>query len=289
MYNTALTVVLFAAILESLIIIAGNIFTIFVFWKHRNRLKRTSFLLINLAVADLCVGITEPIALGAFKISGHFEETNFSPRNPNILTAFQITFSFASVLYLALISLERAYALIWPLRHRVASTKGYIYSALLVWIVAILGVPLSVLALYDILDYTYCIIAVGCAKVLCLVTICVSYLAIRTRLKCRLPAIDGARYKQNEHQQNAKLSSALFVMITASLLLWVPSLVAYFTNVLCYKCVPLLVFQIFNLFRLANSLVNPIIYSFRIGMFRKTFKQVKLHKRSKEYKINYTA
>ena len=68
------------------------------------------------------------------------------------------------------------------------------------WIVAILGVPLSVLALYDILDYTYCIIAVGCAKVLCLVSICVSYLAIRTRLKCRVPAIDGAHYKQNEQQ-----------------------------------------------------------------------------------------
>ena len=162
---------MFAAILESLIIIASNIFTISVFWKHRNRLKRTSFLLINLAVADLSVGITEPIALGAFKISEHFEETNFkSPRNTNILTAFQITFGFASVLFLALISLERAYAsVIWPLRHRVASTKGYIYSALFVWIVAILGVPLSVLALYDILDYTYCIIAGGCAKVLCLV------------------------------------------------------------------------------------------------------------------------
>ena len=44
MYNTAIIVVLFAAILESLIIIVGNIFTIFVFWKHRNGLKRTFFL-----------------------------------------------------------------------------------------------------------------------------------------------------------------------------------------------------------------------------------------------------
>ena len=89
-------------------------------------------------------------------------------------------------------------------------------------------------------------------------------------------------------KRNAKLSRTLFVMITASLLFWVPSLVVYSTNVLCSKCVPLLVFQIFNLFRLANSLVNPIIYSFRIGMFRKTFKRVKLHKQSKKYKIYYT-
>ena len=118
MYNTAIIVVQFAAILESIIIIVGNIITIFVFWKHRNRLKRTSFLLINLAVADLLVGFTEPIALGAVNIPEHFEERNFnSAHNKNISIAFQIAFSFASVFFLVLISLERGFALIWPLRH----------------------------------------------------------------------------------------------------------------------------------------------------------------------------
>ena len=56
MYTAAIIIaLLLAAILESVIIIVGNAFTIFVFWKHRNRLKRTSFLLINLAVSDLLV------------------------------------------------------------------------------------------------------------------------------------------------------------------------------------------------------------------------------------------
>ena len=285
MYNTAILVVLFAAILESVIIIVGNIFTIFVFWKHRNRLKRTSLLLINLAVADLFVGFTEIISLGAFNIPGHVQERNFnSAHNTNMWTAFEISFSYSSVFFLALISLERAYALIWPLYHRVRSTKVYIYSATFGWLAAILAGTLTLLALYDILDYTYCIIAVGCAKGLCLFTICVSYLVIRKKLNCRVPAIDGA----HNRQQHSKLSRTLFIMITASLFFWVPSLVVYSTNVVCSECVPLLVFQIFNLFRLANSLVNPIIYSFGIPMFRKTFKRVKLLKKSKKYKINYT-
>ena len=77
-------------------------------------------------------------------------------------------------------------------------------------------------------------------------------------------------------------------MITASLLFWLPSLVAYFTDVVCSKCVPSLVFQIVNLFRLFNSLVNPIIYTFRISMFRKTLKRMKLFRQSKKYKTNYT-
>ena len=63
MSNTALLVIMFVAVFESLIIIVGNSFTILVFWEHRNRLKRTSLLLTNLAIVGLLGGITEPIAL----------------------------------------------------------------------------------------------------------------------------------------------------------------------------------------------------------------------------------
>ena len=123
--------------------------------------------------------------------------------------------------------------------------------------------------------------------ILCVVTICVCYLAIRTRLNSRVPVIDGAHNRQNEQQQNVKLSRTLFIVITASLLFWVPSIVVYCTHYLCDECVSVLVFQILNLFSLANSVVNPIIYSFRIPMFKKIFKRPKLCKKSKQYTVNY--
>ena len=289
MYNTAIIVALFAAIFESLIIIVGNIFTIFVFWKHRTSLKRTFLLVINLAVADLFVGFTEPISIGAYSIPEHLEEVNFnSARNKNISNAFQITFGFASVFFLTLISLERAYALIWPLRHRVASTNVYIYSATLTWITAILAGVLTLLTAFDVMESAYWKVVIVSAKLLCLATISVSFLAIRTRLNFSVPAINGAHIRKNEPQQNAKLSRTLFIMITASLLFWVPSLVAFPIQYLCSECVPLHVYHIFTMFRLANSLVNPIIYSFRIPIFRETFKRVKPFKKSKEYTINHT-
>ena len=284
MYNTAIILAQFSAILVSVVITAGNIFTIFVFWKHRSRLKRTSFLLINLTVADLLVGFTELMASAPF----HLVKTSFnSARIKNISTIFQVTFSFSSVFFLTLISLERAYALIWPLRHRVSGTKGYIYSATFMWVAAISAGTLALLAAYDILNFFHWIVAFGSVLGSCLVTICVSYLAIRARLNCTVPAIDGAHYRQNEQQKNAKLSRTLFLVIAASLIFWVPSIVVYCIHFRCSKCVPLLVSHICNLFRLANSLVNPIIYSFRIPMFRKTLKRVKLYKKSKEYTINY--
>ena len=45
----------------------GNTFTIFVFWNKRSHIKRIYFLLINVAIAVLLVGITELTVLGAFK------------------------------------------------------------------------------------------------------------------------------------------------------------------------------------------------------------------------------
>ena len=193
-----------------------------------------------------------------------------------------------SVLFLTLVSLERAYALIWPLRHRVASTKFYSYSVTLAWIAAVFSGVLTLLTALDVLAFAYWKVGIGSAKGLCLATICVSYLGIRTRLSGRVPAIDGTHNRQNESQKNAKLSRTLFIMITASLLFWVPSLVVHSTQYLCSECVPLLVYHISTMFRLANSLVNPIIYSFRISMFKETFKRVKLCKQSMEYKTNCT-
>ncbi len=121
----------------------------------------------------------------------------------NISSAFQII-SFASLFFLALISLERAYALIWPLRHQVASTKGYIYSVTFAWVAGTFAGIFTLLAVYSILDFVQLAFAFGCIMFLCLITVRVSYLAIRTRLNSGVPAIHAAHNRQNGPQQNAK-------------------------------------------------------------------------------------
>ena len=110
----------------------------------------------------------------------------------------------------------------------------------------------------------------------------------KKKLNCRVPAIDGAHNRQDQQQQNAKLSRTLFIVITASLVFWIPGIVVSCTYHLCLKCIPLLVVHIFNFFHLANSVVNPIIYRLRIPMFRETFKRMKLCKQLRKYTVNYT-
>ena len=94
--------VLGVAIFHGFCIFLGIFFTVFVFCIHRDKLKRTSFLLINLAVADMLVGLTE-IAIGLRKIG--------NTDSPDISTVFQAPFSTASVLFLVFIPLERDFAL----------------------------------------------------------------------------------------------------------------------------------------------------------------------------------
>ena len=60
--TTALIFVIISAI-ETVLIIVGNSFAIFVFWTQTFPQRRTCLLLINLSAADLLVGVAESLVL----------------------------------------------------------------------------------------------------------------------------------------------------------------------------------------------------------------------------------
>ena len=289
MSKTASLVILFVAVFVSLLVFIGNVFTIFVFWKHRTKLKRTSFLLVNLAVADLFVGFTAPIVLGTYAIPGEVRGSNSSNDAGNILNALHPPFSSASVFFLALISLERAYAFIWPLRHRTSSTKTYVYSVIFVWIAVLSVGVVAMLAAYGHLDTSQLWVALCCVLLLALITICISYLAIRKKLtNPEVSAIGEVHNRQNASEQNTKLSRTLFIVIAVSLGSCFPSILAYPIHSFCSNCLPGPLIHVCGALQLVNSLVNPIIYCFRIPIFRETLKRIKVRKHSKQYTVNYS-
>ena len=128
---TAFLIVIYT--LEAFVIIVGNTFTIIVFWSQRSRLKRTYSILINLAVSDLLVGIAEPIVLGTEKIARMTAISGKEKSFTNPSSAFQVLASTTSVLFLALISLERVYSVLWPVHHRTTRTRSYIFVITVVW------------------------------------------------------------------------------------------------------------------------------------------------------------
>ena len=272
--------------LLSVFVFIFNTFTVFVFWVHRKKLTRTSFLVINLAVADLFTGVTEIIEVaGGWTLAGQIDSNKtIQGVNESVPPSFQILSSSASVIFLFLISLERAFALIWPLRHRVTSTKVYIYSVVIAWLTGIaMG---SFIAFLGICNLTY--FAVGAAVIIgsSLFTICVSYLFIRKRINNRAPAFDKTQSRISV-EQNTKLYKTLFLVIGASVALWVPSRTWYNISVWFPRLFPHFVIHIFTMPLITNSLVNPIIYSLRIPVFKTTIQQVrsklKVVKLSKSY------
>ena len=110
------------------LIVAGNILNIWMFSKLRRR-KRSSFLLIGLGVADLLVGgLAIPLFIAAFESASITTWRVF-----NIVDMFTST---SSIYTLAVISLERMFAIGWPLRHRTANFRVYIYAISIPWIIA---------------------------------------------------------------------------------------------------------------------------------------------------------
>ena len=283
-------------VVEAALIILGNAFTIFVFSAPtRTSDIRTCYLLINLAVADLFVGITEPIILGTKKFHD-MRATTTKPRGMNetnilrgkrenalpgvwIPGAMQLFSSSASVFFLALISLERAFAVLKPLRHHVVSTRVYIYSIVVVWAVGIFIFGLMALSFYyPKLERETVDIVVHFCLFISLLVICASYLKIRTRLSSTAPDVVAVKSRQTT-EYNVRLSRTLFVVIALSLLFWLPAFAVYIGRDLCQTCFHPYVMWTVNVLHLANSLVNPFVYSFRMPVFKETL--VKLSRRQR--------
>ena len=267
-------------VLESVLIIFGNAFTIFVFWTQKLHHKRTCFLLINLAVADLLVGVAEPIVLVTEKIpkvkAVGGQETSI--KNPS--SALQLLASSTSVLFLALISLERVFAVLWPIRHRVLNTRAYIYSIAISWAVGICMGGLCVLSMYYYkVDRAYVFFAIHACLFISLLVICASYLKIRNRLRHTTTEIEVNDRQSTKH--NLQLSRTIFIVIAVSVLLWLPAFVVYTTKDFCLRCFPPPVLSFVNALHLANSMVNPFVYTFRMPIFEDALKKISQKRRQK--------
>ena len=254
--------------LEVVVITVGNTFAIFVFWTQRSHLKRTCVLLINLAVADLLVGITEPIVLATEKIPSSKAPPRGEKNITNPSSTFQILGSSTSVFFLALISLERVYAVLRPLHHRVMHIRVYIYSVGIVWAVGIGAAGLSVLPIYYTeVDGVYFTATIHTSLFIALLVIFASYLKICTRLRNATPELDV----HNRH--SLRLSRTMFLTIAVSLVFWLPAFSVYITRGFCTRCFSPLVVRSVNALHLANSMVNPFVYSFRMQIFKDALKK----------------
>ena len=264
---------------ETLFIIIGNTITIFVFWTHKFHLKQTYIPLTNLAVADLLVGVTESKVLVTEKIPNLITEAQRKGnRGANVTTAFQILGFTTSVFSLTLIALERVFAVLWPLRHRVTSTRPYVYSIVIVWAAGFFMAAISTLLpkYYPDVGRVSAITVHSCL-LLSLLVICASYFKIRNRLHSKTLGIKV--HFQKAREQNLRLSRTLFIVVAVSLVVWLPAFVMFTMTTLCRRCFSRHLVPSASALHLANSMVNPFVYSFRMPIFKVALKKLKSKRR----------
>ena len=270
--STAITFIIIY-ILEAVFIIIGNSFTIFVFWKQRLHQKKTCFLLINLAVADFLVGISELIGLSTGKFDKMTAVRGKRKKANILLSALPQLTSSTSVFFLALVALERVYSVLYPHRHRVTKTRNYIYAAVIAWLFGLCTAGLSLLPkYYKKVEKGYFTLSIHMCLFIALSVICASYIKIRNRLRSTSAEIAPQTNRSAEH--NLRLSKTMFKVIAVSLVFCLPAFVLYTVTEFCDKCFPLPVLWFVTVLYLANSMVNPFVYTFRMPIFKDSLKKL---------------
>ena len=162
---------------ESVAIITLNYLTVTAFCRDRNLRKRSTYLVISLAVADMFTGGTSTLDL-FYNVGEMCKIWRYNREHwYRIPQALLFWFLVCSFINMTLISLERLNATFWPFRHRTVKKLVYWVLIVSIWLAALLfSCTCTLIIGYYYIDkrgYYHCVW--GSFISICLLVICVSY------------------------------------------------------------------------------------------------------------------
>ena len=246
---------------EAVVIVVGNLLIIILFARLNKKLrsKKSLYLVLNMAFADLFLG---GICLPIYVYSLALGQVKFDEQTPTLFTIIFLVFAQASFITAALISCERFYAIYWPLKHRqTLSTRAYRFVILTVWTLSILGSLFTVFLLQFLslvaLNSLQCLIFVS-------VLLIISGLNFGVWRKIQQQPVS---HHQNRALQRRRLTKTLLLVSLLALGSWLPPLVYNLIAFLGYRMSNnISVIMYFTYF--SNSFINPILYALRIPDFK---------------------
>lgn len=257
--------------IEHVAIVTSNAIAIIAFMKNRKLLKRSTYLILNLAIIDMLLGFTGPWTVYEFGMycelwKGPIEWWEKYPFPPVI----RLTVAISSLINITVISLERLHATVRPFAHRFV--KKWIY-----WV--IIAVSYLIATLFPIFSFFMPLIyslerpfnAVSSFTLVCIIIIFFSYFTIFIKVKCS---------PQPRHHvapvREKRLTVTLFIVTLVSLLMWLPFIVQSFLwyKSESFRSYPSHLNGLIIMLIGVNSLVNPLLYGIRIPEFRRAVKEL---------------
>ena len=264
--------------IEDVAIVTMNALTIIIYLKERILRKRSMYLVISLAVADMFVGynlIVMSLFLGNYC---NFWKTNLFRSFEIFIVTLSLAYFFpaASVANLAAISLERMHATFRPFKHRLIKKKIFGAAVAGVWFTAALttAIVFSVFFLgrLDISTFYHVQTSHDLFLFCCLFIMVVSYTSIATKFYCGThPQRHGAIRRER------KLTKTLFIVTIVSLILMMPFTIFWFlyyvtsgkmVETISQETWPHLALSLLCLFY-ANSVINPLLYALKMPEFKR--------------------
>ena len=244
---------------EAVVIVVGNLLTIILFALNKKlRSKKSLYLVLNMAFADLFLG---GISLPTYFYSLVLGQVKFDEKTPTLFTIIFLVFAQASFITAALISCERFYAIYWPLKHRqTLSTRAYRFVILTVWTLSILGSLFTVFLLqFSSLMAMNSFLSLIFVSVLLII----SGLNFGVWRKIQQQTVP---HHQNRVLQRRRLTKTLLLVSLIAMDSWLPPLV--------YNLIAFLGYRMSNNISLitsftyfSNSFINPIVYALRDRSF----------------------
>ena len=174
----------------------------------------------------------------------------------------------ASLLAAALISMERFYAIYWPLKHRTLSIRAYRIIIFIVWTICIIvSTIFIVLSLFT--TYKHAIYALMSYLSILLIIVCSCNVGIWRKFQHR----SIASQQQKRASQNERLTKTLLFVSVIALLSWFPVITVNYLRFQSesYISSPAIFFTAVGL-NFANLFINPIVYALRIPEFRQALR-----------------
>ena len=248
---------------EFLVISMINAITITAFATHRHLRKRSTYLIMNMTVADLLVGVvTGPLTV-------YYDCT----LPGSIICALQVTFPIASPVNLSLISLERLHATLFPFRHCLISKWVYIKIIIASWLTSLLLAFVRNILTEEAFEYTEA--SFGAVTLLALV---ISYIIIVVNVQIS----PHSQHHGSIHKEK-KLSVTLFIVTGVSVLTILPMAIYHSVPVDIkngrHSASSADIHDILMMIYFANSIVNPLVYAIRMQEFRKALRNLVSGKR----------
>lgn len=250
------------------VILFGNGLVIISFSKKKFLRTHTNYFIVSLAATDLFVGIISIPWWIIVMFVSHEKESWFGYLH-DIWVIFDILGGVGSILHLVALSWDRFCAIVWPLSHRIYTSKRYLFILALIWSVAIPVAMCSKPGMASAPKAYNVTIIVLCFFVP-LFIVCVTQAAVVISIhKNRVQ--NSYRFKRSLRKE-VRVAKTVIIMIALFMIGWLPfftlSLVSYIRPEIkpSWQAICAVKFLQYG-----NSAVNPVLYAHKFPHFRKAF------------------